>query len=147
VPHFAPPATGCAVLIAGATVRASALRLRNKQHRLLNRSCNAASTLLHTDANLVLLDVVVTDRGNPVHGLDRSRFHVLEDGHEQPIASFDEHRPRPQRTGRRFSVLRSRPAAAYLHQPSRLSCRLGRQRPAPRRLNTPMANQMDVRRR
>jgi VWFA-related protein len=50
------------------------------------------STVVHTSADLVLLDVVVTDRGNPVHGLDKNRFHVLEDGHEQTITSFDEHR-------------------------------------------------------
>ena len=52
--------------------------------------------ILHANANLVLVDVVVTDKDKPVHGLDKSRFHVFEDGHEQAIASFDEHRP-PER--------------------------------------------------
>jgi VWFA-related protein len=52
----------------------------------------STSTVLHANANLVLVDVVVTDRDKPVHGLDKSRFRVFEDGHEQAIASFDEHR-------------------------------------------------------
>ena len=51
--------------------------------------------VLHANANLVLLDVVVTDRGSAVHGIDRSRFHVIEDGKEQTISSFDEHQPAP----------------------------------------------------
>ncbi len=53
----------------------------------------ASSTVLHANANLVLVDVVVTDKDKPVHGLDKSRFHVFEDGHEQAIVSFDEHKP------------------------------------------------------
>ncbi len=52
----------------------------------------AHSTVLHANANLVLVDVVVTDKGNAVHGLDRGRFHILENGKEQTITSFDEHR-------------------------------------------------------
>jgi VWFA-related protein len=55
-------------------------------------SSGADSTILHANANLVLVDVVVTDRDKPVHGLERNRFRVFEDGHEQAIASFDEHR-------------------------------------------------------
>ena len=50
-------------------------------------------TVLHAKSNLVLVDVVVTDHDRPVQGLDRSRFHVSEDGHEQPIASFEENEP------------------------------------------------------
>jgi VWFA-related protein len=49
--------------------------------------------VIHANANLVLLDVVVTDRGSAVHGIDRSRFHVVEDGKEQAISSFEEHQP------------------------------------------------------
>jgi len=48
-------------------------------------------TTLHASARLVLLDVVVTEKGAAVHGLDRQRFHVFEDGHEQPVAFFEEH--------------------------------------------------------
>ena len=50
-------------------------------------------TVIHTTSNLVVVDVVVTDKGEAIHGLDQARFHILEDGKEQPLASFDEHRP------------------------------------------------------
>lgn len=50
----------------------------------------ATGTVLHAQSKLVLVDVVVTDHGKPVTGLDRSRFHVFQDGHEQDITSFDE---------------------------------------------------------
>jgi len=56
-------------------------------------AANAPATILHANANLVLVDVVVTDKEKAVHGLERQRFHVFEDGREQAIASFDEHRP------------------------------------------------------
>jgi VWFA-related protein len=55
----------------------------------------ATAPVVHANANLVLLDVVVTDRGSVVHGIDRSRFHVVEDGKEQAISSFEEHQPAP----------------------------------------------------
>jgi VWFA-related protein len=50
----------------------------------------ATQTVLHAQSKLVLVDVVVTDHGKPVTGLDRSRFHVFQDGHEQNITSFEE---------------------------------------------------------
>jgi VWFA-related protein len=50
-------------------------------------------TALRTQSNLVLVDVVVTDHGKPVKGLDRSRFHVFDDGHEQKVSSFEESAP------------------------------------------------------
>jgi VWFA-related protein len=50
-------------------------------------------TVLHAQSRLVVLDVEVTDHDKPVKGLDRSRFHVFEDGHEVPIASFEENEP------------------------------------------------------
>ncbi len=52
-----------------------------------------AAPMLHAQSRLVLVDVVVTDHDKPVKGLDRSRFHLFEDGHEQPIASFEENQP------------------------------------------------------
>jgi VWFA-related protein len=56
---------------------------------------NAAppSPALRATSNLVLVDVVVTDHDKPVRGLDRSRFHLFEDGNSQTIFSFDEHKP------------------------------------------------------
>ena len=50
-------------------------------------------TTLHVNTNLVLVDVVVTERDKAAHGLERSRFHIFEDGREQAISSFDERQP------------------------------------------------------
>jgi VWFA-related protein len=52
-----------------------------------------ATAVLEVNANVVLVDVVITDKGNAVHDLDRSRFHIFEDGHEQHITYFDESKP------------------------------------------------------
>jgi VWFA-related protein len=49
--------------------------------------------ILHAKSNLVLVDVVVTDHDRPLQGLDRSRFHVFQDGREKAIASFEEFEP------------------------------------------------------
>ncbi|HEY6444952.1 MAG TPA: VWA domain-containing protein [Acidobacteriaceae bacterium] len=50
----------------------------------------------HTNANLVVVDVVVRDRlpkgGQPVKGLPQSEFHILENGKEQKITAFEEHK-------------------------------------------------------
>ena len=47
---------------------------------------------LQTRTNLVVVDVVVTDRsGHNVHGLHQSDFAVTEDAKPQAIRSFDEH--------------------------------------------------------
>jgi VWFA-related protein len=51
------------------------------------------AAVFHLTTNLVLVDVVVTDKGKAVHGLDRAKFHLFEDGRERPIAGFDEHQP------------------------------------------------------
>lgn len=48
--------------------------------------------VIRTQANLVLVDVVVSDRGKPVEALTVQHFHILENGKEQRIAVFEEHR-------------------------------------------------------
>jgi len=57
----------------------------------------APVTTLRTNTRLVVLDVVVTNKqGAPVRNLSKSDFTILEDGHEQSIASFespDQHAP------------------------------------------------------
>lgn len=58
-----------------------------------NAAPASATPAVHTSTSLVLVDVVATNHGKPVHGIDRSRFHVFEDGHERPITSFDQHLP------------------------------------------------------
>ena len=56
-------------------------------------------TTLHATTRLVVLDVVVTDKqGAPVRNLTESDFTILENGQEQPVASFeppDQHAPPP----------------------------------------------------
>jgi VWFA-related protein len=101
-----------------------------------------SAPVLHTNANLVLVDVVVTDHDKSVHGLDKSRFHIFEDGREQAIASFDEHQP---------AALASMPNLPKLGP--HIYCNTP---PYPGTgvvnvllldgLNTPMTNQMEVRR-
>ena len=44
-----------------------------------------------TQANLVLLDVVVTGKDGPASGLHRGQFHLFEDGKQQEISVFEEH--------------------------------------------------------
>ena len=75
----------------------------------------STDTVIHTSANLVLVDVVVTSKGKAVHNLDRSQFHVFEDGHEQTIASFDEHdgSAAPAATPRPAMIPASLPAHTY----------------------------------
>ena len=107
----------------------------------------AVPAVLRANANLVLVDVVVTDRDHPAHGLDRSRFHIFEDGREQPIASFDEHNPAAPAAAAKKPA--AKPAALPPHTYTNVS-------PYPEAtavnvllldgLNTPMANQIDVRR-
>jgi VWFA-related protein len=47
---------------------------------------------LHADSRVVLTDVTVTDaKGNPVHGLSQSAFHIFDNKQLQNISSFEEH--------------------------------------------------------
>jgi VWFA-related protein len=49
--------------------------------------------IFRTTTSAVLVDVVVTNGGVAVHGIDPKRFHIYENGREQQITFFDEHRP------------------------------------------------------
>ena len=60
-----------------------------------DQTSRQGTDVLEVNANVVLVDVVVTDRGNAVHHLDQRRFHIFEDGHEQHITYFDESKPAP----------------------------------------------------
>lgn len=46
----------------------------------------------HTQSNMVIVDVVVRSKGQPVHGLKASDFRVFEDGRPQTVSVFEEHR-------------------------------------------------------
>ena len=51
----------------------------------------SGSPTIRAASNLVVVDVVVSDDGKPVKGLQQQAFHVFEDGHEQTIKVFEEH--------------------------------------------------------
>ncbi|HLJ76557.1 MAG TPA: VWA domain-containing protein, partial [Acidobacteriaceae bacterium] len=51
-----------------------------------------AVPLFRTNANLVMVDVVVRSRQQPVEGLKQPDFHISENGREQKITVFEEHR-------------------------------------------------------
>src|ERR1700722_20111810 len=76
----------------------------------------AAPPSLRTSSNLVLVDVVVTDHDKPVHGLDRSRFHILEAARQQPIPPFDEPQPAPAPPA--FLAPAALPPNTYTHLPA-----------------------------
>ena len=107
----------------------------------------ASENVIRTNSNLVLVDVVVTKKDKPVRGLVRSDFHILEDGKEQSIVSFDPRAPGD--------------APAPNHQPAMFQDAdaphtYTNRSPYPPAsaanvllldaLNTPVANQMEVRR-
>ncbi len=56
-------------------------------------SAQSPSPTIHAQANLVLVDVVVTAKDEPAHGLTKDKFHVLDSGVPQQISVFEEHRP------------------------------------------------------
>jgi VWFA-related protein len=104
-------------------------------------------TTLHANARLVLLDVVVTDKGAAIHGIDRQRFHVYQDGHEQPLAFFEEH----SSAGPHLAA--ARPAMIPASLPSHTFTNLPRTADSTAvnvllldGLNTPLSSQMNVRR-
>jgi VWFA-related protein len=101
------------------------------------------STVLHANANLVLVDVVVSEKGNAVHGLDRRRFHIFEDGKEQTVTSFDEHQPAAVSAAPAKTV--ALPPFTYTNVPAYPEA------PAVNvllldALNTPLSDQLEVRR-
>lgn len=53
--------------------------------------------VLKVEVRVVLLDVVVTNKkGEPVSGLKKEQFQIIEDGVPQTLASFEEHHDAPQ---------------------------------------------------
>ncbi|HUY93698.1 MAG TPA: VWA domain-containing protein [Terracidiphilus sp.] len=103
---------------------------------------NTPQPLVRSEAYTVLVDVVATKKGQAVLGLNRKQFHVFEDGHEQAIGFLEEHKPV---TGSQVVERRALPPHTYNNIPSQ-----------PRgsavnvllldALNTPLGNQVEVRR-
>jgi VWFA-related protein len=53
----------------------------------------ASAAVLQSQTNLVLVDVVVTEKNQAAMGLEKDRFQIQEDGKDRPLVSFEEHRP------------------------------------------------------
>lgn len=100
-----------------------------------------ATVTLRTDARAVLEDVVVTDHEHEVHGVERARFRIFEDGTEQIISFFDEHRPAAS-----VGVLPSLNPAWDVDEPSRLPRGERTQRGSARRVEHFHASQETARR-
>lgn len=59
-------------------------------------SAAQSSATIHQTVNNVLVDVIVTDKsGQPMKGLAKEQFQVLENGAPQQIAFFEEHQAQP----------------------------------------------------
>jgi hypothetical protein len=70
-----------ACLLSGAVWAQSAAATAQAGERQADSRTGAGTVpTFHANANLVLVDVVVRDKGKPVEGLQKSDFQVLEDG-------------------------------------------------------------------
>ncbi len=57
-----------------------------------NQQSPQSGYTLHANAREVITDITVTDRkGNPIHGLKESAFHIFDNGKPQHLATFEEH--------------------------------------------------------
>lgn len=106
-----------------------------------NAAQNIPQPLVRSQTYTVLVDVVATKKGKAVVGLDQKAFRVLEDGHEQAIGFFEEHKP-----AARAQIVRRKalPPNTYNNLPvqppgSAVNVLLLDA------LNTPLANQVEVR--
>lgn len=68
-------------------------------------------------ADLVLVDVVVTNRGRHVRGLTKSRFTVFDDGKAQRITVFEEHTPETPTEAHAASHVPKLPPGVYSNRP------------------------------
>ncbi len=77
-------------IVVASVVLGGALLLPAKAQRSRQVPPEQEEPTLRSHSRLVMLDVVVTDRaGNPVTGLHKDDFTVLEDGQPQRIANFE----------------------------------------------------------
>lgn len=88
-------ACACGTLLALALVaqgKAQTQQPATEKGATQTASSGEPAVAFHTGANLVLVDVVVRDKGGPVPGLKASDFQVFEDGKPQPTTTFEEHK-------------------------------------------------------
>ena len=101
----------------------------------------AAPPTIHTNANLVLVDVVVTGKEGRVQGLRAGQFHIFENGKEQRITTFEEHRASDALRAAKAPKL---PAGVYSSYPQYALTSAANVLLLDA-LNTPMGDQMEVR--
>jgi VWFA-related protein len=101
----------------------------------------SGSPAIRTASNLVVVDVVVSDNGKPVKGLERQAFHLFEDGREQAIKVFEEHN---SADASQIQSLPSLPANTYSNFPETTVTTAANVLLLDA-LNTPMKDQMYVR--
>ncbi len=76
----------------------------------------APTYTLQTTARAVVTDVLVQDgRGNPIHGLPASAFHLFDNGRPVALTGFEEHTGPSQTT-----LLGQPPTGTYTNDPARL---------------------------
>jgi VWFA-related protein len=93
--HFRWFACACGTLLAlalAAQGKAQTQQPATEKGATQTASSGEPAVAFHTNANLVLVDVVVRDKEEPVQGLKASDFQVLEDGKLQPTTTFEEHK-------------------------------------------------------
>ena len=101
----------------------------------------APPAVFKSTATLVLVDVLVSNGQDAIHGVPRDQFHLLEDGKEQKLIALEEHRAIDPATVKKPPVL---PPNVYANVP---------ETPVPGAvnvllldaLNTPIADQASVR--
>jgi VWFA-related protein len=96
---------------------------------------------IRSASNLVVVDVVVSDDGKPVKGLERRAFHIFEDGREQSIKIFEQHN---STDASQVHSLPSLPANTYSNFPE-IAVTTAANVLLLDALNTPMKDQMYVR--
>ena len=79
-------------LLLGAALLLTPCPAQNRANSSPAQAAPPGRAVIHAHANLVLVDVVVTEKGTAVQGLPRSRFRIFENGTEQTLTVFDEHR-------------------------------------------------------
>ena len=66
------------------------LPIRAQSQQATPPAATQRHSVIRSNSRLVMLDVVVTDKaGNPVTGLSKDDFRILEDGQRQQIANFE----------------------------------------------------------
>jgi len=86
------PCRSFLLLACFAALLASDASAHSAQSPRQNSASAPTPPVIRTNANLVLVDVVVTDKGKPVQGLKADQFHIFENGNPQRIVAFEEHR-------------------------------------------------------